>query len=723
VDPATNATTKLFHFYETNIKQNSNVDIAPIPGVHRVVHYLTDGEGHQTINYNSMPDNMWFHDLPNQFRPENQALIGQHMDHAMKLYEQVFGTTKMSGPGYPGWEAALKQIEASDDPERHLSALLLKIGPMDRPPTEADYNELMHLLAGPSTPPTELLTHTGIIEQNVGIGLPLLPLPVIDLFPTPAFIPLPRDGMLPGTEPPAPTPTPTPIEETPSRPSKKKIVRENLKESTSRNVQQEIPNRRREVVEPRLVGTPTPTERTGTNYDEFEEPELKIDDDILKDINKFVDVLEQSVNTKPKEPDFVINQSDIDTARAAHPDMVIDLSVPDYMKDFNPNLPQQERYAQLDRLMKAEGVITDQEKAAWLMRHNKTAAQETFIQHERELLHLIGKDDWEKPGWDKKWLTNNEMLAIADRYNLPMAFMIRNAHAFVLTKPPEQIGDSYKVSYYDPFLDGEQSINISPTAPYKAEDLVYISGAASPGGAKSYKSLGDAARDLNTTHYDLTLPAVPPDKEWMVRAKTGLTQTDGYNCTLWSIFHAAVAESMQPGDNPFKNYGHEQFAQDTGLYLITYEDVVGRGPEIKDGGRATSNIFTLLDTNAGSIEISPKEAPRYIPAILSQLEKPLYVQPGELKVAITHNNNAWQIKGTTDDPAQALHLTLSPDPDNGFAAELKLTKFPPMTKLLEMGVNNPSLILGVLNGKLQNSQITKLTILKDGRMVFEGIKK
>lgn len=213
VAPATNVTAKLFHFYETNVTHNQNVDIAQIPDYHRVVHYLTDAQGNQVIDYNKMPDNMWFHNLPDIFRPENQATIGTHMDHAMDLYHKVMEGAPTHGPNVAGWKEVFDKMDSSGDPNAHLDALLYKIGVADRPLTDAEFTELMHLLGTPGGPPAELITNTGIIEQTLPgeIGVTA----VIDVLPTPAVAPLPRQGMMPGTTasvpapPKVPTPSPT----------------------------------------------------------------------------------------------------------------------------------------------------------------------------------------------------------------------------------------------------------------------------------------------------------------------------------------------------------------------------------------------------------------------------------------------------------------------------------------------------------------------------------
>ena len=210
----------------------------------------------------------------------------------------------------------------------------------------------------------------------------------------------------------------------------------------------------------------------------------------------------------------------------------------------------------------------------------------TFIDVERARLHQQGPEAWRnEPNWKKRWLTNMEQIAIADRYKIPIAFMFRGAHAIVLTKPlAKNPNGSYNILYYDPFRDGEQMMTITPSRDI-LEDIIYVSKALSENispGNILYDQIGQAVRDIK---YDLSIPTIP-GKEWLGKAKTALTQTDGHNCTLWNVWHAAVGWSMQPGDNLFKLEGLAILTKEAGVRLITYEDVVASSIKVpnKDAG-------------------------------------------------------------------------------------------------------------------------------------------
>lgn len=220
--------------------------------------------------------------------------------------------------------------------------------------------------------------------------------------------------------------------------------------------------------------------------------------------------------------------------------------------------------------------FTQQE--AFLVGENKRLGLGSFIDRTRGRFHTEGSDEWQSAqNWERKWLSNNEMRDVADRYGIQMAFMIRGAHAVVLTAPPEiQADGSYLVRHYDPFKDGEQAWRIKPED--KVEDIIYFSGQDTfPGIADDEYTQGTsnyelASRLLTKANYDLSIPVVE-GQEWLTRAKMAMTQEDGHNCTLWSVYHAAVANAMKPGDNKFKSEGLAKWQEDLEFTLYRYEDV------------------------------------------------------------------------------------------------------------------------------------------------------
>ncbi|OGV92268.1 hypothetical protein A3B57_02625 [Microgenomates group bacterium RIFCSPLOWO2_01_FULL_47_10] len=150
----------------------------------------------------------------------------------------------------------------------------------------------------------------------------------------------------------------------------------------------------------------------------------------------------------------------------------------------------------------------------------------------------------------------------------------------MLTKPPiAKGGGVYAVTVYDPFHDGEQTIDITPN-PKDADTFIFTTNDLTVDGSSAGSStydFEDVIKRLQKTNYDLSIPIIT-GREYLAQAKQGALQTDGHNCTLWSLFYAAMANAMKPGFNTFKGVGLEKWQRDFGFTLRTYESVTGKPP-------------------------------------------------------------------------------------------------------------------------------------------------
>jgi hypothetical protein len=220
---------------------------------------------------------------------------------------------------------------------------------------------------------------------------------------------------------------------------------------------------------------------------------------------------------------------------------------------------------------------TPEEKRAWLISHNRNIALDHFINAERQWLHQHGPQEWrDAKDWQTKWLSNRNMLRIANEHALPMVFILDGGHARVLTRPPERLNNGrYRLHVYNPFYEDELQEIIKPDRS-KGLNMLHYSNSV-PAGVPGFNATYDYDSVIKATQdirYDLTIPNIP-GKEWLTRAKRGALQiNEGYNCTLWCIFYAAIANSMKPGFNEFKFGGHEKWVENYGIYLFKYEDVV-----------------------------------------------------------------------------------------------------------------------------------------------------
>ncbi|MFC1653905.1 hypothetical protein ACFL1M_03600 [Patescibacteria group bacterium] len=250
-----------------------------------------------------------------------------------------------------------------------------------------------------------------------------------------------------------------------------------------------------------------------------------------------------------------------------------------YIEEFDPSKDNIERVDLVEKMFdRIPNVNTPEEKRAYLIKHNRNVALDNFISKERFRLSRKGSQEWKDARrWDTKWLSATEMTEIANRYSIPMVWTMRGNHAQVLTRPPEKIGHNrYQVFVYNPFYEGEQSYELN-TNRRDSDPMLYhtdtIPGQNPGGSAYDGDHYDQLIESLKQADYNLQIPAIP-GKEWLTRAKRGaLQEGEGYNCTLWTIFYAAIANAMQPGFNTFKFAGHEKWIEDTGYYLFKFEDV------------------------------------------------------------------------------------------------------------------------------------------------------
>ncbi len=315
---------------------------------------------------------------------------------------------------------------------------------------------------------------------------------------------------------------------------------------------------------------------------------------------------------------------------------------------LDSSMPQNDRLRMLQASLPNES-LSEEEKIALLASRNKTFGLEPFISSERNRLHSHGKSErgWQEgESWKTRYLNQDELVEIAERYHIPMVSVFVGNHAVLLLKPPENIGENkYRLTVYNPFLDGEQTIIASPppegptnitlseedidqeeltksisilTDPNAEIDItvsdihsVNMIVAGIPGIQSGVHQQWDAIiPQLQAIGYDLSISA-PQGKEWMVKAKMSLKQSgdDSYNCTLWTIYQAAIAHAMKPGASEFKTEGLPVFISENKMTLLTYEDVVALQTHTENPtiGLSESDLIAFLSNEASSpIETSQR---------------------------------------------------------------------------------------------------------------------
>ena len=146
-----------------------------------------------------------FHNVPTLFAHDNQIIMGHAMDHALGIRDQIVVNGHLTDANMPNWHDMMALIEktAAADPtnatDPHVLALMYKIGVVDQPATQADFDYILtHLSGGVPTPSVTIFQ--GSISQMLTHVTKVVPPWTEIVTPVPAVVPLPREGMRPGTE-------------------------------------------------------------------------------------------------------------------------------------------------------------------------------------------------------------------------------------------------------------------------------------------------------------------------------------------------------------------------------------------------------------------------------------------------------------------------------------------------------------------------------------------
>lgn len=172
--------------YNTLTGPDSDVEhVIPATNLHKnLFKFWVQQEGHNIMD-------MKFEHVPDAFNTDGQFAMGHLMDRARDLQDQYMAAHNITADNFPGWRPIYDAIDAQD----HAAALAWKIGYVDIPPSQGEYDEFIRLL-GASTPETTITMYGAIIQQTIPAHVEKV---VGNIFtPMPAVVPLPREGMKPG---------------------------------------------------------------------------------------------------------------------------------------------------------------------------------------------------------------------------------------------------------------------------------------------------------------------------------------------------------------------------------------------------------------------------------------------------------------------------------------------------------------------------------------------
>jgi len=169
---------------------------------------------------------------------------------------------------------------------------------------------------------------------------------------------------------------------------------------------------------------------------------------------------------------------------------------------------------------------------------------------------------------ESQWYSTSDLRRLADRWHLPLNVVVQNDNHFLLMlKRPEKRGRGYAALVYDPMQGGERYVELpcwddSLSATNLIESSVFSN------------DLG--LNQLGSGEYDLSLFG---DEDFATDAdlyatKTTRVQFDGHNCGPACLFMAALRMGAKKEWNEFKFSGKDQLKKDTGLTVLTREEIL-----------------------------------------------------------------------------------------------------------------------------------------------------
>jgi hypothetical protein len=199
---------------------------------------------------------------------------------------------------------------------------------------------------------------------------------------------------------------------------------------------------------------------------------------------------------------------------------------------------------------------------------NQESAQ-SFMQVMRSTTPELLGDACQRPSYtENQWYHFDDLRQLADRWNLPLMLIVKNQnHYLLLLSLPEKHGDTYQALVYDPLKGGEEYM-----------ELPNWDNSLSPANlTENWIFFNDSGYQAATArNYNLSLFG---DEDFagnleLHQAKNTRVQFDGHNCGPACLYMAALRWAVQPDWNEFKFAGRDQLTNDTGLTVLTREEIL-----------------------------------------------------------------------------------------------------------------------------------------------------
>lgn len=169
-----------------------------------------------------------------------------------------------------------------------------------------------------------------------------------------------------------------------------------------------------------------------------------------------------------------------------------------------------------------------------------------------------------------QWFDMADLIKLADRWSVPLLLIrkTQERHWVLGLAEPQRVDNQWKALVYDPVKNHEDWITLPGWIDNYADGSQLWAHDIYP------NSL--VMEELKKGTYDLSLIG---DKELAnmpetMGAKRANTQFNAWDCGPLTVFMAAVRRGAKIGDNEFKRNGRELLEKDTGVKILTREEII-----------------------------------------------------------------------------------------------------------------------------------------------------
>lgn len=165
--------------------------------------------------------------------------------------------------------------------------------------------------------------------------------------------------------------------------------------------------------------------------------------------------------------------------------------------------------------------------------------------------------------------SGSDLPRIADRWMLPALFFLKGGHWVLALKEPERHESGWRVLVYDPLVDHEGWMGLENWTPdYSDATKLWQYGAYTG-------QEGILALQRGTYNLSLQGDQELADNRELYEAKQRRIQRNSWDCGPLSLFAAALREGIKEGPNAFKFIGEDKLQKDTGVKILTREEIFG----------------------------------------------------------------------------------------------------------------------------------------------------